>query len=461
MGATADRYDDQGHRSRVVLLGQVSQAATALSNTLGPPSQFSANTNADTPNRSTRSIAAESFIPLSIMRDQSFDPKASDVQSRSGRRSKLAIMCGLLSVTVLAGTTKDIGQFQRADIDQKGEIDRTISLDAPLGSPLQSISATQIDLSMPRLTVHPSTGVAGEPVPLGVVVEGQPDGAVVHLVGLAAGMELSSGRALGREIWEIRATDLGYAWIGPPVDFVGSVDLIAELHLRDEVVDRQLIRLEWLALTAAPNHLDQIEIREEPPLASQVDQTTTVLTPADLPTIAKAQVDLPEDAAEVRLETSSVPGQFDETELLRSPSVSEPKELRPLMQQEIAAPSVLPILTHLRGDQEQITAAPKFSLAQNKLNQEEIDFHLTRGKELMANGDLVAARIVLRRAADANDAESALALAATYDPLVLRELKAPALMADIAMARALYDKAKELGSTVALRRLQLLSSELR
>jgi hypothetical protein len=456
MGATTDRHHDQGPRSRLVLLDQVSQAATALSNTLGS-SQFSANTNADTPNRSTRSIAARSFIPLSVMRDQ--DPKASDVQTRSGRRSKHAIICGFLSVTVLAGTTTDIGQFQRADIGQKREVDRTIALDASLGSPLQSISPTQADLSMPRLTVHPSTGVAGEPVPLGLVVEGQPDGAVVHLVGLAAGMELSSGRALGRDIWEIRATDLGYAWIGPPADFVGSVDLIAELHLRDdEVVDRQLIRLEWLALTAARNHLDQIEIQEEPS-ASQVDQTATAVTPADLPAIAQGQVDWPE----IRLSTSSklVQLQFDERELLEAPSVSEPRELRPLEQQEIVAPSVLPISTHQRGDQEQITAAPKFSLAQNKLNQEQIDFYLTRGKELMANGDLVAARIVLRRAAEANDAESALALAATYDPLVLRELKAPALMADVAMARALYDKAKELGSTVALRRLQLLSSEPR
>jgi hypothetical protein len=242
-------------------------------------------------------------------------------------------------------------------------------------------------------------------------------------------------------------------------DFVGSVDLIAELHLRDdEVVDRQLIRLEWLALTAARNHLDQIEIQEEPS-ASQVDQTATAVTPADLPAIAQGQVDWPE----IRLSTSSklVQLQFDERELLEAPSVSEPRELRPLEQQEIVAPSVLPISTHQRGDQEQITAAPKFSLAQNKLNQEQIDFYLTRGKELMANGDLVAARIVLRRAAEANDAESALALAATYDPLVLRELKAPALMADVAMARALYDKAKELGSTVALRRLQLLSSEPR
>jgi hypothetical protein len=64
------------------LMAEMQLAREFLQSALGPPSQFSANTNADTPNRSTRSIAAESFIPLSVMRDQSFDPKASDVQSR-------------------------------------------------------------------------------------------------------------------------------------------------------------------------------------------------------------------------------------------------------------------------------------------------------------------------------------------------------------------------------------------
>jgi TPR repeat protein len=75
----------------------------------------------------------------------------------------------------------------------------------------------------------------------------------------------------------------------------------------------------------------------------------------------------------------------------------------------------------------------------------------------MASGDLVAARIVLRRAVDANNAEAALALAATYDPFVLRDLKVYGFTGDAAMARTWYAKAAELGSSVALRRLEMLA----
>ena len=75
----------------------------------------------------------------------------------------------------------------------------------------------------------------------------------------------------------------------------------------------------------------------------------------------------------------------------------------------------------------------------------------------MASGDFAAARIVLRRAVDANNAEAALALAATYDPFVLRELKAYGFTGDAAMARTWYEKAAELGSPVASRRLEILA----
>jgi TPR repeat protein len=75
----------------------------------------------------------------------------------------------------------------------------------------------------------------------------------------------------------------------------------------------------------------------------------------------------------------------------------------------------------------------------------------------MASGDLAAARIVLRRAVDANNAEAALAVAATYDPFVLRELKVYGFTGDAAMARTWYAKAVELGSSVALRRLERLA----
>jgi hypothetical protein len=99
--------------------------------------------------------------------------------------------------------------------------------------------------------------------------------------------------------------------------------------------------------------------------------------------------------------------------------------------------------------------------AQRILDREEITVLLKRGKDLIANGDLAAARLVLQRAADANDAEAALALGATYDPLVLRALKVYGLKADPVMARVWYEKASELGSAAAPRRLEMLTSGMR
>jgi TPR repeat protein len=110
-----------------------------------------------------------------------------------------------------------------------------------------------------------------------------------------------------------------------------------------------------------------------------------------------------------------------------------------------------------------IAAAPPIAPppAQRKLDQEEIAVLLKRGKDLIANGDLAAARLVLRRAADANDAEAALALGATYDPLVLRALRVYGFKADPVMARVWYEKARELGSAAAPRRLEMLTSGMR
>jgi TPR repeat protein len=81
---------------------------------------------------------------------------------------------------------------------------------------------------------------------------------------------------------------------------------------------------------------------------------------------------------------------------------------------------------------------------------------LKRGQELMHYGDLAAARLVLRHAADAKNAEAALILRSTYDPVILRELSVYGLSADVGVARTWYEKAKELGSPEAARRLDNL-----
>jgi TPR repeat protein len=89
----------------------------------------------------------------------------------------------------------------------------------------------------------------------------------------------------------------------------------------------------------------------------------------------------------------------------------------------------------------------------------EIASSLRRGDALIASGDLAAARLVLRRAADAGDARAAMTLAETYDPAFLEKLGVHGVAPDLAMARGWYEKAKKLGATEATQRLELLASK--
>jgi hypothetical protein len=117
--------------------------------------------------------------------------------------------------------------------------------------PVQSASAQPSEAPIPRLVVH-ARGIAGEPLPLGLTMEGGADGAVVIVTGLVPGMTLSTGNAQGANVWQVHATDLANTWVGPPMGFVGMVDLIAELQLADAtVIHRQPIRIEWIATSPA------------------------------------------------------------------------------------------------------------------------------------------------------------------------------------------------------------------
>jgi TPR repeat protein len=92
-----------------------------------------------------------------------------------------------------------------------------------------------------------------------------------------------------------------------------------------------------------------------------------------------------------------------------------------------------------------------------QLDREQIAILVERGKHFIASGDLAAARVVLRRAAESKDAEAALALGSTYDPLILRKLKTFGFAGDLEVARGWYEKAKELGSEEAQQRIQILA----
>jgi hypothetical protein len=92
-----------------------------------------------------------------------------------------------------------------------------------------------------------------------------------------------------------------------------------------------------------------------------------------------------------------------------------------------------------------------------ELRTDELAALLKRGQQLAASGDMAAARLTLRRAADAHNAQAALALGATYDPVVLASLGIFGVTPDVAMARSWYEKATAYGSAEAPRRLELLA----
>jgi hypothetical protein len=95
----------------------------------------------------------------------------------------------------------------------------------------------------------------------------------------------------------------------------------------------------------------------------------------------------------------------------------------------------------------------------HRLDPNEIASALRRADDLIASGDLAAARLVLRRAANAGDARAAMTLAGTYDPVILEKLGVHGFVPDVAMARVWYEKAKKFGSAEAPQRLELLASK--
>jgi TPR repeat protein len=91
------------------------------------------------------------------------------------------------------------------------------------------------------------------------------------------------------------------------------------------------------------------------------------------------------------------------------------------------------------------------------MEPEEVQLLLRQGEQFMAAGDVATARIVLRRAAEAGVAAAALALGETYDPAVLSKLGTRGMVAEPTTARQWYEKARQLGSNEAARRIELLA----
>jgi len=455
MSAASGSSDDPKIRARTARLGQVWEAAKALAAAQMPKQLSGSTRHSDISVETTNSVDYSSLIPL---RDRLVDPDV-PAASPSHRRSRSMLFTSCVVGLILAGGTSAViafRQFSLADIWR----DQVPSW-AQLHRPTLTMRGEQ---AIPRLIVQSSRGHSGEPISLGLTIDGPAQGAVIIITGLLPGMELINGIEVDVDRWEVAATDLRYAWITPPDGFVGSAALTAELRLTDDsIAHRQALHLEWVP-SSPPGFAENQHGREEAAgptpqvLAGERDLETAAAIPSS-PSLAPEQLDRqdttapsnpPVFASERDLETAAA--------IPSSPSLAQSQFDR----DEAMVPPILPRIAQKQVDRERPVAGSSLpAFAQRQLDREEVTVLLKRGKDLIASGDIAAARLILKRAADANDAEAALALAATYDPYVLRGLKVYGFAADAEMARAWYEKARDLGSSAASQRLEMLASGAR
>ena len=93
-----------------------------------------------------------------------------------------------------------------------------------------------------------------------------------------------------------------------------------------------------------------------------------------------------------------------------------------------------------------------------RMDREELTILMQRAKGFLDTGDLPSARLLLERAADGQDANAALMLAQTYDPDVLGTQDIRNIVPEPGKARTWYQKAAQLGSADAQRRLAQLQN---
>lgn len=257
----------------------------------------------------------------------------------------------------------------------------------------------------PTLVVRDGSGPVNEPVSLGVNVKSPGSGATVIIDRMPAAARLTVGRRMSTGEWRVPAQQISDASIIPPADFVGVINLTAELRGSDgAALVSSVVRPAWTSAR---------------PGGGAVEASASAAT-------------VPSGAA------APMPRQ--------QPPAPTPLQ-QPQQQQPMASPAP--------------RAAARAEPRAREIDPDEVAGFVRRAQELLATGDLQAARLLLLRASEAHDARAALLLAKTFDPIVSKQFGLASAGSDLAQARNWYQKAEEWGASEARHELDALASYTR
>ncbi len=203
-----------------------------------------------------------------------------------------------------------------------------------------------------------------------------------------------------------------------------------------------------------PLFLSDLQDQPDPRESLAASQRTSILTRvaagglvvsafAILVTVAARQIPLKDD-----------PARASDPVTRASVNTSEPPRLGTPSREDIASA----YHTALQSQAPAARTGNEAAAPPKTLGADTLAALMTRAKSLLALGDIAAARLLLERAANAQDAPAAFLLAQTYDPAVLGVRDTRSITPDPVMARDWYRKAASFGSADAQQRLTQLQN---
>jgi hypothetical protein len=146
------------------------------------------------------------------------------------------------------------------------------------------------------LVVHNHAGLVNEPLALGVSVDAADPGAAVTIKGMPPGARLTGGVPLSFTEWRVPADEISNVMVIPPADFVGELDLSAELRSSGGVTQvASFMQLTWKAAPQpqqpAPPAQQMAAPPQQPPPQSQPRPQAVASLPATTTTPPQPRAD--------------------------------------------------------------------------------------------------------------------------------------------------------------------------
>jgi hypothetical protein len=286
----------------------------------------------------------------------------------------------------------------------------------------------------PHLAFQNSQAAINQPLPLGIALNKGIGGETLVLSGFTEGTSLSVGTALSTTRWSVPGRDLDNAFISAPENFNGTMQVTATLYSSaQDILETKEVRFEW-SISQKEDRLAGTDLtndtsRAVPDVGADDMDRTRFSDVFGL--ISRHEID------------ASATGEYSEASargsspmwltmaadwLSQISSVSLPPVDRPFEQSLLVQP--LPPSTAALVE---------------------------KGERLLREGNVSAARPLLRRAADAGRADAALDLAKSFDPSFV-----PAgATADPAEAARWYKRALKLGHKDVAADLERVTSMLK